>query len=71
MSIDRIHGEVVFTCDACDDTLETAREDFNEALTVMRGDGWRSELVAGAWVHACPDCRKSDSGSRSNVDDFA
>ena len=71
MTIDRIYGQVVFTCDNCGEALDTERVDFGEALAVLKLEGWKSELVLGEWEHRCPDCR-SDGGyqDRASADDF-
>lgn len=69
MSISRIYGDVVFTCDNCDDTLETHEDDFTTALAVSRSEGWRADKVGSEWEHRCPQCR-GDGGYRSRAEDF-
>lgn len=58
MSIDRQYGKVVFTCDECDDTLETDMRDFGEALRAVKDAGWFAHRDDDdmEWVHVCPDC---------------
>lgn len=55
--IDRQHGEIVFECDACDETLETGESEWADAHSQFRRDGWKSEKVGDEWVHTCPNCR--------------
>lgn len=55
--IDRQHHEIVFECDACDETLATGESEFNDAISMFRRDGWKSEKVGDEWVHTCPRCR--------------
>ena len=40
MALDRIHGEVVFICDTCDDSLATNEREFEDALVCLREAGW-------------------------------
>lgn len=61
--MDRQHGQLVFECDNCDETLETDEGDFSEALAVFRRANWKAEKVGLDWVHTCPACR-GDGGYR-------
>lgn len=56
MSSERIKGEVVFTCDTCEETLETDVSDFDEANAARRSAGWGARLGAEGWEHICADC---------------
>lgn len=55
--IDRQHGEIVFCCDGCDETLETGESEWADAMAQFRRDGWRSEKVGAEWTHLCADCQ--------------
>jgi hypothetical protein len=57
MSIDRQYGKINFECDNCGDTIETESKDFDEAMSAMRADGWRSVRDDGAWKHYCKECK--------------
>jgi Zn finger protein HypA/HybF involved in hydrogenase expression len=62
MSVEWVKGEVVFTCDACDDTLETGEDDFSTARAVYRREGWANrKLAEDEWENRCPTC-KGDRG---------
>lgn len=55
VSQERPAGLIVFTCDDCDDTLETYTDDFREATVLRRAERW--EAICGeAWHHYCPGC---------------
>lgn len=58
MSVERILGDVVFTCDDCSDLLETDTEDFSEANGVRLDAGWTAlqSTTNGNWRHRCNDC---------------
>jgi hypothetical protein len=56
--IDRQHGEVVFECDACDETLEPGAPEWGEAMDHFRHHGWRAEKVGDEWTHLCPGCQR-------------
>lgn len=56
MSVERIKGEVVFTCDRCDETLETGETDFNDARDRLEEEGWRTVIPPRGsqdWRHYC------------------
>lgn len=57
MSLDRIAGRIVFTCDACPDALETDTRNFNEAREALRDAGWRTIPNGSEWEHFCPACK--------------
>jgi hypothetical protein len=57
MSLERIHGDVVFTCDACDGTLETKTGDFGDARIELKDAGWKTAKAGDAWVHRCTSCQ--------------
>ena len=55
--IDDIYGRhkaKQVTCDNCGDGFEA--ESFDQALEVMKQNGWRKMKVEGVFVHLCPDC---------------
>lgn len=58
--VHRIHGNVVFECDACGEELDTETPDFASALVMMRAEDWRARKFGQDWVHSCPDCQNSD-----------
>ncbi len=60
--LDRIHGQIVFICDGCDDVLETETTDFNEAREMLRADDWRTSKDGDDWVHRCPSCGPEKRG---------
>lgn len=60
MSTDRIHGEVVFTCDSCPEDLSSTETNFEQALVILREAGWALRRQHGEWTHECPDCASAD-----------
>lgn len=64
MSIDRIHQNVIFVCDSCDDTLDTETSDFKEANQARIDAGWRTILTGGdLYEHFCLTCKRNGVGS--------
>lgn len=55
--IDRQHGEIIFECDDCGDTLETGESEWVDAQAEFRREGWRAQNLSGEWLHLCADCR--------------
>lgn len=59
--IDRQHGRIVFVCDSCDATFEGSNgDDFNDAWSAAKRDGWTTRKFGDEWLHGCPDCGKPD-----------
>lgn len=56
--IDRQHGEIVFECDGCDETIETGESEWADARAEFRRNDWRAEKVGNDWTHLCPDCQE-------------
>jgi hypothetical protein len=54
--IDRQGGQIVIECDSCDEVLETDTEEWSEAMSDMRREGWFSRKIADEWLHGCPTC---------------
>lgn len=57
MSMERVKGEIVFTCDECDDVLETETDDFEQALAELREADWKPVSTDEGWIHLCDLCR--------------
>lgn len=55
--IDRQGGNLVFECDSCNETLESATSDFSSAWNQAKRDGWRAKKTGEEWTHECPTCR--------------
>lgn len=58
MSTYKNHGELVFVCDTCDETLETHEPEWNEAWADAKRQGWRAVKRGNGWEHNCPGCAK-------------
>jgi len=41
MMVTKLYGDVVFECDSCDETFETAQADWNSAWNMAKRDGWK------------------------------
>jgi hypothetical protein len=49
------------TCDACGEEADEVFEDFNEAVSFKKENGWKSvKDRAGAWHELCPSCATPD-----------
>jgi hypothetical protein len=60
--LDRQKGKIIFECDGCLETLETDTGYFEEALTILRREGWWATPVEGGdWEHKCPECNKYEN----------
>ena len=46
-------GKIVFQCDNCSVYEETGESDFNDALTIIKEQGWRAIKVGTEWKHGC------------------
>ena len=61
MTVERYRGDIFFVCDECGDELDAYTSDFNEALEVLKMNGW--EYVRGQdgeYEHYCPTCGDDD-----------
>lgn len=55
--IDRQGAKILFECDACDNVFESEdHQEFTEAWTAAKRDGWRAKKIGSEWVHECPSC---------------
>lgn len=59
MSVERQYGDIIFTCNTCDDTLETGTSNFDAALSALRQAGWYASKKGDTWIHVCHDCKNS------------
>lgn len=55
--LDWQHGQAVYECDGCDETLQTGEREFERALTVLKRERWRSVKDTTGWLQLCPDCQ--------------
>jgi len=57
--LDRQHGEVVFECDSCGETLTTGEDEFAQAMQLFRREGWRAvkDDEDDTWQHYCMRCK--------------
>lgn len=53
-------GEISFSCDYCNDELETGERDFADAVNEMHDDDWYAvKDKDGVWIHFCTEsCKK-------------
>ena len=57
--IDRQGGQIVFECDSCDEVYESDTDDFQEAWSAAKREGWRARRLdtgPAEWIHECPKC---------------
>lgn len=57
--IDRQHDEIHFLCDGnkCHESLETGRDNWQEAMAYLKRKGWRVIKDGTEWLHLCKDCK--------------
>ncbi len=56
--IDRQHGDIIFECDSCGDTLESDTGNFESAINIIRREGWKASKVGSDWIHTCHKCQR-------------
>ena len=56
MSMHKIHGEFIVECDLCDETFETGKDDFYDAVAEKKREGWSSRKDKNEWNDVCPKC---------------
>ena len=65
MSTDRVKGKIVFTCDECEDHLDTDETDFHDARVRLKEERWQYlKDEDGKWKHLCTSCANSLPGVR-------
>jgi len=56
---DGYDGPITFECDSCGGSIDTECEEFSDAMSMMKEEGWSVRKVGGDWVHLCSfDCQK-------------
>ncbi len=58
--IDRQNGNLVFECDTCGETFESAASDFNSAWNQAKRDGWWVKKFGQDWIHSCFKCNNPE-----------
>lgn len=51
-------GNLYFECDAqggCPNVCETHVRNFDDAIIILKEEGWTSRQENGKWKHFCPD----------------
>jgi hypothetical protein len=58
MSLTRDHGDIVFECDSCRDTLETRTANFEAARNLLKRAHWQPyrRKDSDDWSHRCHAC---------------
>lgn len=54
--ISRDHGDLIFECDTCGETLETHDDEWSIAWNMAKCDGWTSRKQGTGWQHHCGTC---------------
>ena len=54
--VHRERGKIFFECDDCEEVEETGTSNFDEAVEIMRGEGWSSRKIASGWENLCRGC---------------
>jgi len=45
-------------CDNCGEGFEC--NSFQEALEIMKSEGWTKRIIDGAWKHFCAECSEEE-----------
>lgn len=55
--IDHQGLKILFECDTCDAVWESEeREEFDDAWSRAKADGWSVRKIVDEWLHGCPHC---------------
>ena len=46
-------------CDYCSYSTDGVFEEWQEIITAMRSEGWKTRKVGTEWRHKCKDCVKN------------
>lgn len=57
MSVEKEYGKFIVICDLCDESMPAA-DNWNDALSEAKAEGWQSKCVAGTWENYCPLCKE-------------
>ncbi len=58
MSLTQDHGDHVFQCDSCGETLETNTSNFDSARNALKRAHWKPHKnPQNEWRHYCPQCQ--------------
>ena len=58
MSTHRMGRIIVFTCDECDEELDTGETEFHDALAAKKAEGWTSRKDGdNEWMDVCDQCK--------------
>lgn len=55
--IDRQYGKIQFECDSCPETFDADTDDFSDAWSQAKCDGWKSRKIVSEWMHFCRGCK--------------
>ena len=52
-------GPITFECNVCHEELETETNDFKEAMSTLKENGWSARKIGENWFHVCSfECNK-------------
>lgn len=56
---DGYNGPITFECDVCNNDLDTECDDFQDAINLLKEEGWVTRKINNEWFHLCSfDCQK-------------
>lgn len=54
--IEKQSGVLVIHCDSCSEEEEADVDDWTDAWSEWKRNGWRSYKMGDEWRHSCPAC---------------
>lgn len=74
MSVERnrmgFDGEISFSCDQCEDEeFHSDTADFQNAVALLKAEGWKIVKTCDGYEHICPVCNGTDEDDI--LEDFA
>lgn len=60
MSINKNGGKYELQCDYCSNYVDDF-DDFSDAVTHKKANGWKSININGEWTDKCPNCIGGDN----------
>lgn len=52
----KVNQRYVFQCDVCECVCDTETRDWDEAIDVLKSEGWASKKGKTDWQHFCARC---------------
>lgn len=64
--IDKNYDIFTLICDVCGDSCNVGFDEFQEAVTWKKQNGWKSQSRNDNWQDVCPECQEYARSAQSN-----